>query len=455
MRDTEGARGLAQTALSRERRAAGRTDINDTPNAVAAAPADQEARILGLTSLGHLLCHVGELLFAGVLTALMAEFDLPPDRAALLGLPGLILFGIGALPAGLGADRWGARGVLIAYFFGTALMAAAVALAPNWWTVALTLTGLGAALSLYHPAGLALLTHGCRRRGRALGINGVAGSVGVALGPALGKYLAYLGHWRAAYVILAAACSLAGLAMVLLPIDEPAARQARARWAGREEGEPDGRSAAGLWLLFGAMMLGGLNYRTLLTALPNYLGGGASSSGLLASGALVILLVLALGGVGQYLGGHLADRVQTTRLYVGLIAATVPLALVLAHTDSAIGMFAAAGIALCLFGQQPVENTLMARITPPRRRSTLFGVKFMLTFGVGALGAELVGIIWKRTGSPAAAFDGFAASALVMATLAVCFRRARLSETPALPADTKTRGSSSPFPAAEPEEALR
>ena len=57
-----------------------------------------------------------------------------------------------------------------------------MALARSVVAVTVGLTLLGAGASLYHPVGLALLSHGVRLRGRAMGIHGVAGSVGVALG---------------------------------------------------------------------------------------------------------------------------------------------------------------------------------------------------------------------------------------------------------------------------------
>ena len=150
----------------------------------------------------------------------MVVFELQPGQVTLLGLSGYILMGLGAVPTGLWTDRWGARRVLVVYFFWLAAAAGLVALAPSAWALALALTGLGAALSLYHPAALTLITHGCRTQGRAMGINGVAGSIGVAVGPALGASLAYLGHWRLAYVLIAAVSLLAGFAMTFLRIDD-------------------------------------------------------------------------------------------------------------------------------------------------------------------------------------------------------------------------------------------
>ena len=43
-----------------------------------------------------------------------------------------------------------------------------------------------------------------------------------------------------------------------------------------------------------------------------------------------------------------------------------------------------------LLGMQTFENTLVARFSPESFRHTAFGAKFVLTFGVGALGVTLV-----------------------------------------------------------------
>jgi MFS family permease len=380
------------------------------------ASARNEWRIIGITSVGHTLCHTGELVFAAMLPTLAGEFDLARDQVTLLGLAGYILFGVGAVPTGLWTDRLGARRMLLVYFFGLAAAAFAVALAPGPWTLGLSLTVLGAALSIYHPAGLAMIAHGCKARGRAMGINGVAGSLGVALGPALGLVLAGIGHWRLAYVLIAAVSLVAGLVLAWLPIDESAAEAARARPKESDLPAAERSDSRGLWLLLAAMTVGGFNYRSLMTALPTFLGETSQHS------ALVVFIVLALGGVGQFSSGHTADRIQPAKLYMGLIVALVPLALLMAHARYEIALVAVGLLAVFMFAQQPVENSIMAHLASPRRRSTLYGVKFLLSFGLGALGSQVAGILWEETGSMAPVFDLFAVGALLMAVLAAGFR---------------------------------
>src|SRR5207344_1222173 len=122
-----------------------------------AAELHDERSIVIVTSLGHCLCHVGELVFAGALAAgIMTEFQLQPDEATALGLLGYILMGLGAVPAGLWADSWGPTRVFRVYFFAMALAAVAVMVSGEIWQLFLSLTLLGLAASIYHPVGLAM-----------------------------------------------------------------------------------------------------------------------------------------------------------------------------------------------------------------------------------------------------------------------------------------------------------
>jgi MFS family permease len=374
-----------------------------------------EWRIIGITSLGHSLCHISELAFAAVLGAVIAEFRLGPDRAAALAVPGFVLYGVGAIPAGLWTDRRGPRVVLTAYFLLLALAALLVCAARTPWQLGASLSLLGAAISLYHPAGLTMVSNGCQRRGRAMGINGVAGSLGVALGPALGLYLASRDQWRATYGVIAVLSLVAGVASLLLHVPPPAESSAPRATVLTER---RGSLAGALPWLFAAMLLGGVNYRCLTTALPSFLSGLVSPSH--RSGGGLVFVILALGGVGQMIGGHLADRFSPARVYALAILLTIPCALVMAHAGLWNVSLAAAVLAVFMFAQQPLENIMIAEATPVQWRSTVYGLKFILTFGLASGGAYLTGWIWKQYGL-ARVFDAFAAIALVMSGFAALY----------------------------------
>ena len=398
-----------------------------------------EWRIMALTATGHMLCHMGELAYPAVLATVMVEFQLQADRAAALAVPGFLLFGVGAVPAGIWTDRRGSHYTMTAYFFLLGLAALTVYAARSLWGLVAALTFLGAAISIYHPAGLSMIAQGCRRRGRAMGINGVAGSLGVASGPAVALYLAAHHSWRDVYAILGVAGLTCGIASWLVPLElhrpEPTTSSAPSATSSG--------SLSVLVLLFAAMLVGGFNYRCLTTALPTFVSGpppisGASApepqsatrqvtadhvaDGATSRRAHLVFLVLALGGIGQIAGGYLADRFRPSAVYAIVILLTIPCALLMAHGQATAVVWGTILLVVFLFGQQPLENTMLAEATPLQWRSTVYGLKFIVVFGVGSLGAYATGIVWQVWGLPHV-FDLFAGLALVMAGFAGLYYR--------------------------------
>ncbi|MCI0464993.1 MAG: MFS transporter [Gemmataceae bacterium] len=379
-----------------------------------------ESAVVALTAVAHAVCHVGELIFVGAILAIMSEFRLPPHEATLLVLLGNVLMGAGAIPAGAWADAWGPRRVLLLYFLAMAAGGVTVALAQDTWQLFAALTLLGLATSIYHPVGVALLSLGVRpqNRGRAMGINGVAGSIGVAVGPVLGLFAAGFGAWRLAYVVLAVLALVAGVAMYLVCRTDPVPVPRRAVIVPSLTDDPiQGTNWLPLVLLFGAMMIGGLNYRCLVTALPPHLSE-------VSAGELMVFFALVAGGIGQFLGGWGVDRFGARHIYPLLIAGLVPSAVllgVLGGTPMAVPM--ACFLAVFLFGQQPVENSLMAEWTAAGRRSLSYGTKFALTFGVGALGGPIAGLIWYEVGSVGPVFYLVAMQGALMGALVLTATR--------------------------------
>lgn len=379
----------------------------------------RERRIVGVTLVAHVLCHSSVLVITGLLVPLRREFDLTEFWVTVLPLSGYVLMGVGAVPAGLMADRWGARPVLGAYFFLTGLGCAAAALAPNAWVFAGALTVLGAAVSLYHPTGLALISHGVEKRGLALGIHGIGGSLGLA-GSSFGLLMASAGSWRAAYWILSGVAMVCAVVFSLLRIDDGRGEAPTAIARARAPGVAPGRGLLILLVpLYLAMMLSGFNYRSLMTALPTYLTAESAGVYVGVGSSGVVFAVFLFGGLGQYFVGRFADHTSPIRLYVGFVVASVPLALLLALSAGVGSMAAATAMALAVvhFGTQPAENVLIAEYTPARVRSTSYGIKFLVTFGLGALGAPAAGFLWKTTGTLAWTFVVFAAVATLVAGL--------------------------------------
>lgn len=382
-----------------------------------------EVSILSSTFIGHIVCHASVLIVTGLLVPLKEEFELTKFWVTTIPLLGYILMGVGAVPAGLITDRYGARPVLLVFFIMTGVSSAAAAMAPNVWALVAALTALGATASLYHPTGLAFISHGVEKRGHALGIHGVAGSLGLG-GGAIGLWMASMGSWRAAYWLIALVAFASAVAFYVLHADVPPSETAHSK---QDRMTPAHRSKIIkiMILLYAATMLSGFNYRSLMTALPTYLTAESSGAYLGAGKAHLVLLVFLIGGIGQYVSGRVADHISPVRLYLALIAISVPLALLLA-LSAGVGYFGAStamALALFHFSTQPAENILIAKYSPPRLRSTSYGLKFLVTFGIGALGAPCVGFLWNETGTLAWTFVVFAAVAVIVTAIVLVLAR--------------------------------
>jgi FSR family fosmidomycin resistance protein-like MFS transporter len=349
---------------------------------MALQPVRNERNVLLLTGVGHFVAHFFELMFPTLAVALASQNEIPLEEVLGWSFYGYLLFGLGALPVGLLADRINARLLLLVSLFGlgvTALAASEVH-APRALTVCLAAMGLFA--SIYHPVGMSLISRTIDARGRALGVNGIFGNAAIAITPVVTAYLCLRFGWQDTYRLIGyVMCGLA-VACAFLPVhDEP--RRALTPTAQRDAMRIAWRP---LLVLYLAAALAGISYRGNTLVQPAYfsehvsvLGYGAATS-----------IAYALGIVGQYVGGRCADRFDLRRLYLIFHAASLPALLAMTMLAGMPLIASAAVFVFFSLGMQPIENSLFAQMTPAHRRATFYGVKFACTFGVGSLAVFLV-----------------------------------------------------------------
>ena len=105
----------------------------------------------------------------------------------------------------------------------------ATAFAGSPTTLAITLAATGLFAAIYHPIGTAMLVDAAGDKpGRAIGMNGVFGNLGVALAPVATALLATQAGWRAAFLLPGLACAALGLVWLRLPAPEATVRRASA-----------------------------------------------------------------------------------------------------------------------------------------------------------------------------------------------------------------------------------
>ncbi len=357
-----------------------------------------ERRVIAITSIGHGMMHVMELIYAGILPLLLIEFDLSLTQAGVLVFPGLVMLGVGSFPAGFLSDRWNSYRIFMLFFFGSALSCLLVAMSNTVWQLAAALAVLGLFLSLYHPSGLGLISMGVRRKGLVMGVHGIFGSVGLAISPFLAGVLGSQFGWRSAFLVPAAMSAVCGLGMLFFPFRIPHHEVDEHGNTVKPTIAPATRKTL-LWL-YAIMIVLGFVYRGVMTYLPKFIGERLEVESLSAvvAGGLFASITLTVGGLGQIWGGHLSDRIDSFRIYNRIVPVFAPLLLIAALFGGWPLILGMCIFFFFFFASQPLENQMLAQATPPAWRSTSYGVKFGLNLGVGALAAPVCGWIGDTWG---------------------------------------------------------
>lgn len=390
-----------------------------------------ERRIVAFTAGSHGLVHTYELSIPILLTVWIAEFSTTAATLGLVSTVGYGLFGVGALPGGILVDRFGSKPLILACLGGMAASFLLVSVAPNLLALALAIGVWGVTASVYHPAGLSLLSKSVEQRGTALGYHGIGGNLGIALGPLATALLLLAFDWR----IVAAALTVPAVAVAAygVTVDVDAALPASAAADGGGEGGSAAGSggakgevspstivddtrvllAGGFLIVFAFVTFSGLYYRTFLTFLPDLLGdalGGLIDVQLIDPESpyaeefdlarYVYVAVLTVGVLGQYLGGRIADRIRPERGLIALMSVLAVLALLFVPAGATTASFLAVSLALgvALFTVQPLSQATVAAYSPSEARGISFGYTYLGIFGVGSLGAALAGWVLTRAG---------------------------------------------------------
>lgn len=382
----------------------------------------KERSILTVSCYGHFLSHLNMLVFPAILLPLAAQMELSMTETLQLSFWMYLLFGVSALPWGAAADYFGPRRLLSLFHVGaaaSALFAAFTVHDPLLFCLALT--GIGLFSGIYHPAGLGWIAKELENTSRGMAYNGMAGNLGLAVAPLLAGLLNYFFNISLVYAVVAG-MNLVGLIFTIRHKEAPQDPKADHECAATPP-----TSWTPFLILLCAMMLGGIAYRGTSVTLPAFFElknagvydmlksffGDLFTPNLSATILTSILFLIGMGG--QYLGGRVGEKYDLRWSYLVFHLITIPAAFAMsASADWALFLWATIH-GFFLLGMQPIENTLLARLTPPQLLSSAYGTKFVFTFGVGALSVKMLALVRQSWGIDAI----FIAIALVSTLL--CF----------------------------------
>ncbi len=369
-------------------------------------------RVALLLNMAHALDHLFLLVFATAVAAIASEFgfahweDLMP-----YGVGAFIMFGLGSLPSGRLGDLWGRRQMMLVFFFGLGASALLAAATTNAWQMAAALALLGAFASIYHPVGIPMLVQHAANPGATIGVNGLAGNLGIAVAAVLTGYLVQESGWRAAFIVPGLLCLACGALFAWIVPHELEAPAARRKKAGVEL--PAALLARVLFVMTSASVTASLLFNFTTNGngqlLSERMHGVVEDPALL--GAL-LAAVYTLASTAQVVVGRLIDRLPMKRLYQTLALAQVPL-LALSANAQGWWLYALLAVTMSLiFGAIPFTDAMIVRYVDDRMRSRVAGIRLTVSIGVSSVAVWLLGPLVKA--------GGFSTLMLVMAGIAAC-----------------------------------
>ncbi|CAO3419156.1 MFS transporter [Azospirillum argentinense] len=394
---------------------------------------DTSARLsIGFSWIGHALMHIVSALFLTVVLALEREWKLPYDELIRLWTLGALMIGVGAPLAGWLGDRWSECRMMAVFFLltGAGTIACGLTDGPEALLWALAVLGLGS--SIYHPVGMAWMVKNATNRGKALGYQGIFGTIGIASAAVVAGGLTEWLGWRSAFLIPGAVCLGLGVVLALLiAMGKVEDRQGDVKPIPKAS---RGDVIRAFVVLSVTMVCAGLMFNAMQVVLPKLFE--ARLSDLLGGSTLgvggVVTAVYLFAALPQLIGGHLADKYPLKRIYTLCLLVQVPMMAAVAVLADLPLVGAAALVVVASQVQIPAENLLLARYTPEKHRGLAYGAKFILSFGAGPLAVQLVALVYERTGEFVMLYITLSVLALVAFAAALLLPRDR--DVPAKPA---------------------
>ncbi|MFC1903985.1 MFS transporter [Chloroflexota bacterium] len=352
------------------------------------------ATFFSYTHLSHDLC-------TGLLVALLPlikeSLGLSYLQSGLLLSAFTITTGLSQFPGGWLGDRFSRPIVIATGLAGVSLTCLAIGLSPSYYPMLFILVAMGIFAGAYHPSAVSVLFSSIEdaKRGKAIALHMVGGSIGFTIGPILGGIIADTLGWRFAFIILSIP-ALAAVPLILkkfrrteltnnrqtvnqLPDNDDIVSQIKHR-------------ATGIFLvlrpiaiIFVLAILMQLISGAAMAFIPIYV---VDKHHIAPAYAAILIGIVRGGGIaGSLFGGWLSDKWgRKQSIFLSLIA-TGPILYLLTKFSFHGGLI----VILILFGvlmymrQATVQPFIMGNV-PPQLRATIFGIYF----GLGQEGMSLM-----------------------------------------------------------------
>ena len=348
--------------------------------------------LLGAFSLGHLANDWPPSAIWILAPAIALSLDLSPTELGLLITIHSLGASIAYLPAGMLTDHVSDRGrLLMLTFWWCGIGYVLASFATDFWALALLLAIAGMGDAAWHPMATGVLVQRLpERRGEALGVHAMGGTLAEVVGPLMAGFLLGFLDWRTTLQLSAVPTLLMGVAFIWVARHVP---RSTAGGLGRADfvhflqvwSRPVGLRVIAMIAVYHMALMAMLSMSALF--LQSDHGFTAWQAGLVFAGGLM------LGSLLQPVVGRWSDTVGRKRIFVGgaVLAAACGMIVALASSATTI----VAGIVAAMTLLVAVRSGVLAFAVEytGKREGTTLGFVFVAMDGIGSVGAVLAGIV--------------------------------------------------------------
>ena len=350
-------------------------------------------------ALGHLLMHMFAAFYFVIVLAIEDDWKLSYDELLNLWFLGSLLVGLGALPAGWISDRWSRSGMIAIMFIGLGISSLLCGLSGNKVSLFISLSLLGLFCAIYHPAGISWVVNTSKETGKALGFNNIFGGVGIGLGAFFAGVLIEQFNWQAAFMLPGLISLVVGLSLTYHLKSGKISLKNISSEQFKDNPEKNQMLKIAIIMLLSITCLSFV-YQILQTSLPKAIDIRLTDSLDLSTSDIgyIVAAIYIVSGLMNYIGGILTDKYSEKLIYsIGIVGQGLLLLLIVSLSNY---WLIAISLAIVAFNSSilPAENLLLAKFSPEKYQSLVYGIKFIVSFTVGPIALIMISRSYDLTG---------------------------------------------------------
>ena len=350
-------------------------------------------------ALGHLLMHMFAAFYFVIVLAIEDDWKLSYDELLNLWFLGSLLVGLGALPAGWISDRWSRSGMIAIMFIGLGISSLLCGLSGNKVSLFISLSLLGLFCAIYHPAGISWVVNTSKETGKALGFNNIFGGVGIGLGAFFAGVLIEQFNWQAAFMLPGLISLVVGLSLTYHLKSGKISLKNISSEQFKDNPEKNQMLKIAIIMLLSITCLSFV-YQILQTSLPKVIDIRLTDSLDLSTSDIgyIVAAIYIVSGLMNYVGGILTDKYSEKLIYsIGIVGQGLLLLLIVSLSNY---WLIAISLAIVAFNSSilPAENLLLAKFSPEKYQSLVYGIKFIVSFTVGPIALIMISRSYDLTG---------------------------------------------------------